>query len=57
MLVESEAAIRPLGEAAWALAERLGCPTLELRGGRVEGGEWITDGETYLGFARGDRRR
>ena len=57
MLVESEAAIRPLGEAAWALAEKLGCPTLELRGGRVEGPEWITDDRTYLGFVRADRRR
>lgn len=52
ILVESEAAIRPLGEAAWALAEKLGCPTLELRGGSVEGPEWITDDRTYLGFDR-----
>jgi FemAB-related protein (PEP-CTERM system-associated) len=52
ILVDNEAAIRPLGEAAWALAVKLGCPTLELRGGCVEGPEWITDDRTYLGFAR-----
>ncbi|WEK01582.1 MAG: FemAB family PEP-CTERM system-associated protein [Candidatus Sphingomonas phytovorans] len=52
ILAESDDAVRPLGEAAWALAEKLGCPTLEIRGGPVEGPEWIRDGETYLGFVR-----
>jgi len=52
ILTETEDAVRPLGEAAWALAETLGCPTLEMRGGPVEGDAWIRDDETYLGFAR-----
>jgi FemAB-related protein (PEP-CTERM system-associated) len=41
----------PLASAAWALAERLGCPTLELRGGPAPEG-WETNHDTYLGFAR-----
>lgn len=52
ILAENDAAIRPLGEAAWALAEKLGCPTLEMRGGPVEGPEWTLDDQTYLGFVR-----
>ena len=52
ILAESDAAVRPLGEAAWALAEKLGCPTLEIRGGSVEGPEWIRDDHSYLGFVR-----
>jgi FemAB-related protein (PEP-CTERM system-associated) len=52
ILTETQDAVRPLGEAAWALAEKLDCPTLEIRGGAVEGDEWIRDEETYLGFAR-----
>jgi FemAB-related protein (PEP-CTERM system-associated) len=52
ILSDSEDAVRPLGEAAWALAEKLGCPTLDIRGGSVEGPEWIRDETTYLGFVR-----
>ena len=52
ILAESDDAVRPLGEAAWALAMTLGCPTLEIRGGPVEGPEWIRDDSTYLGFVR-----
>jgi FemAB-related protein (PEP-CTERM system-associated) len=52
ILAETDEAVRPLGEAAWALAEKLGCPTLEIRGGPVDGPEWIRDDATYLGFVR-----
>jgi len=40
-----------IGEA-WALAERRGCPVLELRGGPTPGAGWQLDEETYAGFAR-----
>lgn len=52
ILTETDDAVRPLGEAAWALAQKLACPTLEIRGGPVDGPEWIRDDETYLGFVR-----
>ena len=44
-------AVEPLGSGAWALAERLGCPDVELRGGAAPQG-WAIDDTTYLGFAR-----
>ena len=40
-----------LGEAAWALARRIGCPGVELRGGPAPAG-WETDDTSYLGFVR-----
>lgn len=40
-----------LGDAAWALARRIGCPGVELRGGPAPAG-WETDDTSYLGFAR-----
>jgi len=52
ILAEGEAAIQPLADAAWALAEKLGCPTLELRGIGGDGPEWLVDDHSYLGFAR-----
>lgn len=52
ILAGDDAATVPLADAAWALAERLGCPTLELRGGPVPAGDWQRDGTSYLGFAR-----
>jgi FemAB-related protein (PEP-CTERM system-associated) len=40
-------------EAGWTLAERLGCPSLELRGGVLPSGhEWIIKTESYAGFVR-----
>jgi FemAB-related protein (PEP-CTERM system-associated) len=39
-------------DAAEALATRLSCPTLELRGGAMPGQDWHHDTTTYLGFAR-----
>ena len=42
-----------LAQEAWALARRLGCATLELRGGALPQGEpWQIDHGSYLGFAR-----
>ena len=39
-----------LADGAVALAETLGCPTVELRGGNLPGEGWKIDAETYLGF-------
>ncbi|HEU4960265.1 MAG TPA: FemAB family XrtA/PEP-CTERM system-associated protein [Sphingomonas sp.] len=52
VLAHDEAATAALIAAAWELAQRLGCPTLELRGGPAPGTGWQLDEETYCGFAR-----
>ena len=52
ILAVNEDAVPLLAEAGWALAERLRCPTMELRGGPLPGGPWQIDETTYLGFAR-----
>ena len=44
-------ATETLAAGAWDLAQRLGCPGVELRGGTVPQG-WLVDDTTYLGFAR-----
>ncbi len=44
--------VEPLASAARALAGRLGCPSVELRGGAHPTG-WAVDEGSYLGFARG----
>ncbi len=51
ILAESGAATNLLADAAWALAAKLGCASVELRGGSLPEG-WGTDNSTYLGFAR-----
>lgn len=43
--------LEPLARAAWALAQVLDCPTLELRGGATPT-DWERDDRTYLGFVR-----
>jgi len=40
-----------LAAGAWDLARRLGCPSVELRGGPSPAG-WRVDAGTYLGFSR-----
>jgi FemAB-related protein (PEP-CTERM system-associated) len=40
-----------LGAGAWDLAQRIGCPGVELRGGPAPAG-WDTDETSYLGFVR-----
>lgn len=53
VLADDEATIDALVEAGWALAGKLGCPSLELRGGPLPGGEgWIHKLESYAGFVR-----
>ncbi|MEG3177583.1 FemAB family XrtA/PEP-CTERM system-associated protein [Sphingomonas sp. RB3P16] len=52
ILATSDAAVPALADAAWALAARLGCPTLELRGAALPEGDWLVDATTYLGFVR-----
>jgi FemAB-related protein (PEP-CTERM system-associated) len=52
VLAHDEATTRALIDGAWALAERLGCPVLELRGGPTPDAGWRLDEETYCGFAR-----
>lgn len=52
ILADREDVIDSLADQAWALAERLGCPSLELRGGPAPGEGWEIDDTTYLGFAR-----
>uniref|UniRef100_UPI0035CAE8C8 FemAB family XrtA/PEP-CTERM system-associated protein n=1 Tax=uncultured Sphingomonas sp. TaxID=158754 RepID=UPI0035CAE8C8 len=52
ILADGDAAVSALADAAWALAGRLGCPSLELRGGPVPEGDWQADATSYLGFTR-----
>ncbi len=52
ILAGSDAAVAPLAEAARALAERLRCPSVDLRGGPNPGAGWHRDDATYVGFAR-----
>lgn len=53
VLASDPGAVAPLLDAAWNLAERLSCPTLELRGGALpEGDGWHRDETSYVGFAR-----
>jgi FemAB-related protein (PEP-CTERM system-associated) len=40
-----------LASGAWALAQRIGCPGVELRGGPAPAG-WERDDTSYLGFVR-----
>lgn len=49
--VLGDAVVEPLAAASWALAQRIGCPSVELRGGAVPAG-WDSDSDSYLGFAR-----
>ncbi|MBY0519780.1 MAG: FemAB family PEP-CTERM system-associated protein [Sphingomonas sp.] len=52
VLADRPDAVAPLAQAGWALAERLGCPTMEMRGGPLLGPEWQVDETSYLSFAR-----
>lgn len=52
ILTRRDAVAEALAASAWALAEKLGCPSLELRGGPAPGEGWIVDETTYLGFSR-----
>lgn len=52
ILTRRDAVAEALAASAWSLAQKLGCPGLELRGGPAPGEGWIVDETTYLGFAR-----
>ena len=53
ILASHRKAIAKLADAAWYQAERLGCDTLELRGGEAPGGaSWQNKADAYLGFSR-----
>ncbi len=52
ILADNERVAAELSEAAWALAGRLSCPVMEVRGGANPGPEWSVDTTRYLGFAR-----
>lgn len=52
ILAERDDTVAQLAAAAWEMAERLSCATVELRGGAHPGPEWHVDSDTYLGFAR-----
>ena len=52
ILARTEGAVSSLSSAAWDLAGKLRCPTLDLRGGAVSGGGWVADDTTYHGFVR-----
>ena len=52
ILSDSKSAARRLAEAAWQLAERLSCPTVELRGGALPGGKWAQKHDAHANFAR-----
>ena len=51
LLAQGNGAAERLAEAGWALAERLGCPTMELRGGPLPDG-WIRQQGLYAKFDR-----
>ncbi len=52
ILADSTTATKHLAEAAWQLAERMSCPTVELRGGSLPGGAWIQKSDAHANFAR-----
>lgn len=52
ILADTDDAIAPLARAGWSLAQKLGCPTMEMRGGPHPGDDWQVDDTTYLNFAR-----
>lgn len=52
ILSTSATATKRLAEAAWELAEICSCPTVELRGGALPGGDWIEKRDAHANFAR-----
>ena len=50
-MLGEDAAVGPLAAGAVALAQELGCPSVEWRGGAAPAG-WAVDTTSYLGFAR-----
>jgi FemAB-related protein (PEP-CTERM system-associated) len=52
ILSDSNTAGKRLAKAAWEFAERWSCPTVELRGGMMPGGDWIEKREAHANFCR-----
>ena len=53
VLADDDAVAEALIEAGWALADKLGCPSLELRGGTISAGAgWQHKSDTHAGFVR-----
>lgn len=52
ILADRPEVARLLADACWSLAERLSCPSVEVRGGPRPGPEWTVDDTHYLGFER-----
>jgi FemAB-related protein (PEP-CTERM system-associated) len=52
ILADTPKVVSLLAERAWDLAERLNCPTMEVRGAPLPGPEWQVDTTHYLGFVR-----
>jgi len=53
ILAADDAVAAKLAEASWALAQRLGCPSVELRGGgRVADPRWHYKEDAHAGFVR-----
>jgi FemAB-related protein (PEP-CTERM system-associated) len=50
ILSSSTAATRRLAAAAWDMATRWSCPTVELRGGALPGGDWTEKREAHASF-------
>ncbi|RVT93779.1 FemAB family XrtA/PEP-CTERM system-associated protein [Sphingomonas crocodyli] len=52
-IADDQVIVDALAEAGWTWAERLSCPSLELRGGALPSGSgWHVEGGIYAGFAR-----
>lgn len=52
ILADRPAAVTALAEACWSLAQRLGCPGVELRGGAHPGADWTIEDCRYQGFVK-----
>jgi FemAB-related protein (PEP-CTERM system-associated) len=52
ILAEGTAAVAALADACWSLAQRLGCPGIELRGGLHPGPDWTVEDQRYQGFVK-----
>ena len=52
ILSNDRAVTQKLAQAAWQFAERWSCPTVELRGGNLPGGEWTEKTDAHANFAR-----
>ncbi len=52
ILSESSGATKMLADAAWEFARRWSCPTVELRGGALPGGDWTEKRDAHANFAR-----